>query len=339
MKAKKKLILNCIFFIILFFITYYLIFSKQDMSSLLNNLKSVDPIFLIISFICMLLFYLLEALNVNNLLNAFGEKYPFFKSFNSTLIGAFYSSITPGACGGEPMQIYYMSKDNVKVSHSALSFLIHLFCHLLAIVLFGIFSLIFNYKIINSKILILFLIGLLFNAIVLMVYFIGIFSEKLTNKLIKFVEKVLKFFKIKNVDKINKKIDDELKLFNESSVFIKKNKKIFIKSIIIAFLQVFINYSIPYFIYRSFGLNEYNILYVVSLQAILFCTVSCLPLPGTVGVNETVFLILYSTIYNENNITNALLLQRGITFYLFVIINLIVVIINNIRLTKKGLKD
>ena len=38
------------------------------------------------------------------------------------------------------------------------------------------------------------------------------------------------------------------------------------------------------------------------------------------------------------NIMDALLLQRGITFYLFVFINLIVVIINNIRLTKKGLK-
>lgn len=339
MKTKKKLILNCIFFIILFFITYYLIFRNQDMSSLLNNLKSVNPIFLIISFVCMILFYLFEAINVNRLLKAFGEKYPIIKSFNSTLIGAFYSSITPAASGGEPMQIYYISKDNIKISHSTLAFLIHLFSHLIAIVLFGIISLIFNYKIINSKLLLLFIVGLTFNAIILVFYSISIFSEKLTNKLIKFVEKVLKFFKIKNVDKINKKIDDELKVFNESSVFIKKNKKIFIKSIMIAFLQVFINYSIPYFIYRSFGLNEYNILYIVSLQAILFCTVSFLPLPGTVGINETVFLVLYSNIYNDSTITNALLLQRGITFYLFVIISLIVVIVNNIRLTKKGLKD
>ena len=67
-------------------------------------------------------------------------------------------------------------------------------------------------------------------------------------------------------------------------------------------------------------------------------TVSCLPLPGTVGINESVFLILYSHIYNDGNIMDALILQRGITFYLFVFINLIVVIINNFILTKRGSK-
>jgi hypothetical protein len=203
----------------------------------------------------------------------------------------------------------------------------------------GILAAIFNHGVINHRLLILFLIGLFFNTIVLILYSIGIFSEKLTNKIIILVEKLLKFFKIKNVDKINDKIDSELSMFHKSSEFIKDNKKQFIKAIIIAFIQVVINYSIPYFIYRSFGLSDYNILYVISLQAILFCTVSCLPLPGTVGINESVFLILYSTIYSDLIIKDALLLQRGMTFYLFVFINLIIVVINNIRLSKKRSKD
>lgn len=338
MKDKKRIIFNFVFFILLFAATYYIIFRKQNMSELIDNLRHVDPYFIAISFICMILFYLFESLNVNNLLRAFGEKYSFFRSFNSTLIGAFYSSITPASSGGEPMQVYYMSKDNIKVSHSTLALLIQLFCHLLSIVLMGILAAIFNHNILDQRLFILFLIGLLFNTVVLIIYSIGIFSEKLTNKLIRLVERLLKFFKIKRVNKINNKIDKELSLFHESSEFIKKNKKEFIKAIITAFLQIIINYSIPYFIYRSFGLNDYNILYVISLQAILFCTVSCLPLPGTVGINESVFLILYSHIYSDGNIMDALILQRGITFYFFVFINLFVVIINNIRLTKKGLK-
>jgi uncharacterized protein (TIRG00374 family) len=308
------------------------------MSLLIHNLEKVNPYYIAISFICVILYYLCQSLNVANLLNAFGEKYSFFRSFNSTLIGAFYSSITPAASGGEPMQVYYMSKENIKVSHSSLALLIQLFCHLLSIVLLGIISAIFNSEVLDNKLLILFLIGLIFNSIVLGLYFIGIFSKKLTNKIIKIIKKILKFFKGNKADEINKKIDDELILFHESSSFIKKNKTEFVKAIIIAFLQTIINYSIPYFIYRSFGLNSYSIIYIISLQAILFCTVSCLPLPGTVGINETVFLILYSTVYSDNIIMNALLLQRGISFYIFVFINLIVVIINNIILAKKGLK-
>ena len=338
MKDKKKIIFNFLLFLLLFLLTYYLIFRKQDMSVLIDNLRNVDPYFIAISFICMILYYLFEALNVNNLLRAFGEKLSFFKSINSSLIGAFYSAITPGGSGGEPMQVYYMSKDDVKVSHSTLALIIHLFCHLLSIVVFGLVSIIFNHNIVDQKLLVLFIIGLLFNTIVLSVYFIGIFSKKLTNKLIKLFEKLLKIFRIKKIKQINRDIDKELELFHESADFIKNNKNEFIKAIIIAFLQLLIYYSIPYFIYRSFGLSDYNLLYVISLQSILYCTVSCLPLPGTVGINETVFLILYSTIYSENIIMNALLLQRGITFYLFVFINLTIVIINNIRLTKKGLK-
>ena len=338
MKSKKRIILNAIVFILLFIVTYYIIFRKQDMSLLIDNLKKVEPIYLVISFLCMILYHMCESLNVNNLLRAFKEKYSFFKSLNSTFIGVFYSSITPASSGGEPMQVYYMSKDDIKVSHSTLALLIQLFCHLLSIVTLGIVSLIFNYNIINQKLLLLFIIGLLFNAIVLLLYSIGIFSNRLTKKLIKLVEKILKLFKIKNEKKINKKIDKELELFHQSSEFIKENKKEFIKAIITAFIQLTIYYSIPYFIYRSFGLNDVNILYVISLQAILFCTVSCFPLPGTVGINESVFLILYSTIYSESDIMNAMILQRGVTFYLFVLISLVVVIINNIRLTKKGLK-
>ena len=124
MKDKKRIIFNFVFFILLIAVTYYLIFRKQNMSELIDNLRNVDPYFIAISFICMILFYLFEALNVNNLLRAFGEKYSFFRSVNSTLIGAFYSSITPASSGGEPMQAYYMSKDNIKISHSALALLI-----------------------------------------------------------------------------------------------------------------------------------------------------------------------------------------------------------------------
>ena len=338
MKSKKKIIFNFIIFILLIAATYYFIFRKQDMSALIYNLRTVDPYFLAIGFICMILYYSFEAFNVNNLLRAFGEKISFFRSVNYAMIGAFYSAITPGGSGGEPMQVYYMSKDNIKVSHSSLALLIQLFCHIISIVTFGILSIIFNHGVVDKKLLILFLVGLLFNMFVLALYSIGIFSRNLTNKLIKIVEKILKLFNKKKAKVINSKLESELELFRESAEFIKTNKKEFIRAIIVALLQLFVYYAIPYFVYRSFGLSEYNILYVVSLQSILYCTVACLPLPGTVGINETVFLVLYSTIYSENHMVNALLLQRGITFYIFVFINLAVVIINNIRLTKKGLK-
>ena len=336
MKDKKKLLMNFIFFSLLFMGTYYIIFKDQDIYSLIDNLKHVNLVYIFIGFLLMLCFYLLEAINVKNILKSFGEKITLKQTFNSTLIGAFFSAITPASSGGQPMQVYYLSKkDGVKVSHSTLALLIHLLGHQFSIVSIGIICAILNPIIFETKLMYLFIIGTLFNLIVLLLYFVLIFSNRITNKLVNLARKIIKFFKLKNYKEIDKKINDELKLFHESSKYIKDHKKEFFKAIFVAVLQVLANYSVAYFIYRSFGLNEFSILYVISLQAILFCTVSCIPLPGSVGISETVFLLIYAYIYPNMLLHNALLLHRGVSFYLFVLINLIVVLINSIKISKK----
>ena len=92
--------------------------------------------------------------------------------------------------------------------------------------------------------------------------------------------------------------------------------------------------SLPYFIYRAFGLNTYSYLEVLQIQVIVHCTVTCIPLPGSIGISETVFLLTYGAIFGDY-LTNALIVHRGLNFYLFVLISLFVVIINKIYLMKK----
>ena len=336
MKDKKKLLMNFIFFSLLFIGTYYIIFKDQDIYSLVENLKHVNLVYIFIGFMLMICFYLLEAINVKNILNSFGEKITLKQTFNSTLIGAFFSAITPASSGGQPMQVYYLSKkDGIKVSHSTLALLIHLLGHQFSIVSIGIICALLNPIIFETKLMYLFIIGTSFNLIVLFLYFVLIFSNRITNKLVNLARKIIKFLKLKNYKEIDKKINDELKLFHESSKYIKDHRKEFFKAMFIAILQVLSNYSVAYFVYRSFGLNDFSFLYIISLQAILFCTVSCIPLPGSVGISETVFLIIYSLIYPEMLLHNALLLHRGVSFYIFVLINLIVVLVNSIKISKR----
>ena len=89
-----------------------------------------------------------------------------------------------------------------------------------------------------------------------------------------------------------------------------------------------IYYLIPYCVYKAFGLNGYNIFEIYTIQAVLFTTVSCLPLPGAIGVSETVFLSLFGPVFSTELLSSAMLLSRGISFYLFVIVSMIITIIN-----------
>ena len=131
-------------------------------------------------------------------------------------------------------------------------------------------------------------------------------------------------------DKINEKIN----IFHESSNYIKENKMVVIKSFVTCIIQVLINYIGPYLIYKSFGFSENSLWLFISMQAILFICVSFVPIPGSVGASEAGFLGVYQFLFPASYLSSAMLLSRGISFYLFVLITGIVVIVSHYKIIK-----
>ncbi|MDD4088549.1 MAG: lysylphosphatidylglycerol synthase domain-containing protein, partial [Tissierellia bacterium] len=67
--------------------------------------------------------------------------------------------------------------------------------------------------------------------------------------------------------------------------------------------------------YKSFNLNESNIIDIICLQSFLYMAVSFIPTPGTAGASEIGFVLLLGHLFPSNIISTALLLWRGISFY------------------------
>ena len=86
-----------------------------------------------------------------------------------------------------------------------------------------------------------------------------------------------------------------------------------------------------YFIYRAFGLNELSYFYVFSMQAVLYTTVAAIPVPGSIGVSESLFMKLYGVAFSKALLSGAMLLFRFVSFYIYIIIFSIVVIINAVK--------
>lgn len=332
---SKRMIFNAAVFILLITVTYMLIFRNENIDVLVKNLNNLNINYVILGFISMIFYYIFEAINIKRILSCFKNKISLLKSIKFTLIGSFFSAITPAASGGQPLEIYYMSKENIKVSHSTIALIMHLCGFEMSVVFLGLLCSLFNLEIIKNDLLILFIIGVTLNSLSLTLTLIALFSERLSKVLIKILIKILKFFRVKNINEKEDKINDELKIYHESSKFIKREKKVFIKTIIFAFLQVVCIYTVPYLVYRAFNLDSYTYLRFLSLQSILHCTVSSIPLPGSVGISETVFLRIYTRVFGSLILTDALLISRGISFYIFVIIGLFTVIINKYLLYRK----
>ena len=337
MKNTKKMIRNFLLFIILIIITFSVVFKNSNIYDILSALSNVNMGFITIAVSCMALYIVCESINIGRALKTLGEKSTFFKNIKYSLIGFFFSSITPAASGGQPMQIYYMHKEGISVANSTLTFLINLSCVQIVTLSSAFVSLAFNVKYMNPAMITFFIVGVSLNASALALLIISIFSKRMTKGIINFTIKIMRFFRVKNIEEKKEKIEKELNKYQESAVYARNNKRLIIRNLLTTYLQFFFYYSITYFVYRSFGLNEHNIFELITMQSVLYATVSGIPSPGAVGVSEGGYLALFGTVYTKNMLDSAMLINRGINFYLFVLISGIVVIVNALRY--KGEKE
>ena len=313
MKKTKRMIRNLIIFILLIMVTFYIILKDQDITEIFYILQNVKMQYILIAIICMCIYILCEAINIGRTLKTLNEKSNLLKNIKYALIGFFFSGITPAASGGQPMQIYYMYKENISIANSTLALLINLSSMQIVTISIALISVIFNYKYLNNTLIVFFILGILLNASALTLLLIAIFSKKL---------------KIKNIEDKKMKLESELSKYQNSSDYIKNNKLIILKIILTTYIQFIAFYSITYWVYCSFGLNEYNFIKIVSIQSMLYATVSGIPSPGAVGVTEGGFIEIFKSIIPQNMINGAILLNRGISFYLLIIISGIITLIN-----------
>ena len=328
-KSMVKLCRNLLFFVLLIIFTFWFIFKDQDLNEMFNAIKSVNILYLGIGFLLLCFSVCMEAINVRSLLKALGErKISVLKAIKFTLIGFFFSAITPAATGGQPVEIYYMNKENISSAKATLAMLIQVCSFQIVAIGLSFICVLVNPGILDGGLLWLYIVGLSLNGIALFFELIAIFSKRLTKMLIDIVVIILKGLKVRNVEKKVETIYSGLEKYNESSEFVLSHKGEFIKSILRVGFQMCLFHAIAYCVYLSFGFNELSFIKVFSTQAVLYTTVASIPLPGSVGVSESLFLQMYEKIYGAALVSSGMLIFRCVSFYIHVIISSIVVLIN-----------
>ncbi|MCR5186955.1 MAG: flippase-like domain-containing protein [Clostridia bacterium] len=331
MKKSKKMLRNLALFIILIFITFSIVFKNEDISEVWKIVLASDKKYFLAGVIAMFLYFFLEAINIDSVLQTLGQRLSIWRGTKYTLLGFFFSAITPASTGGQPMEIYYMHKEGISVSDGTVALLIELCCYQIVTIILGIIGAVLHFSLIKNGLLFLFLLGTFLCGCALFIMLVGLFSKTLTSKLINFSIRVMKFFKIKNIEEKELKIRGELNKYHSSSEYIKSHKFLFVKSIFIVLIQMICLYSVTYFVYRALGFNDYSLVEIILIQSMFHSTVSSIPLPGTIGISEFVFMKMFKNIFSENVVGSAMLLSRGISFYFTFIVSAIFLIVHSIK--------
>ena len=291
-RANVKMARNLVFFVGLIILTFWILFKDQDLNELGNVIHGANQYYIFIAAILMLCVYLMESINIRSVLISLGEKkFSIIRALKYTAIGSFFSAITPAATGGQPVEIYYMSKDGINPSNGTMTMLIQLCGFQISTLTLSIICAIVNPSLLSGGILWFYLLGIIINGVALSFMLLAVFSTNSIQKFINFILRIMKKAKVKNYKVKKEKLVNGMKEYKDSAIYIKENKVEFIKAIGRVFIQISIFHSIPYFIYKAFGLSDLSFFELFTMQAILYTTVSGIPLPGSIGISETLFLV------------------------------------------------
>ena len=335
MNYLKKHVKHIVIFLILICFTFYFVFRGQSIKEIFIIISKCNIYFLLIAFIIMFMFYAIQAYNVKSLLKVLGQKVSYLKMLKFTLIEFFFSAITPASTGGQPIEIFYMAKDKIPVSKSTLSLLIQICSYQLGVLLFSIFGAIYKPAFLNGVVKYFYIYGVIINLLVIVTMYVCIFSKKIATKAVNLLIKFGNRFHIKAITNKKDDIFKSLEKYEEGSKFIKKHKFEFVKSIIRGLFQITCHYIVTYFIYRALGFNEIGFIEITAAQAIFYAASGCVPLPGSIGANEMLFLLIHKFTFGPDHVRPAMLLNLGVTFYIFVVISFVIVLINTIKLSNK----
>jgi len=322
-KLDKRKTINYTLISLSAIIMLYILFSSNNIIQIYSILKSIKIIYIFIAILSLFAFWIFEAFMIYVLIIKFSDKEKsintFWLAIKATMIGQYYSNITPFASGGQPVQLYILRDENVPVGIGTAVLLTKFLLFQIGVTFYSLILAIYRIQqLISYKNGVSFFVltGLLIN--ISMISIIVLIALK-PNILVKFSERFLIFFQKHNIIKNSSFMLIKTQQFiSEYEVSIRKLKEdiwFTINMFLITFIQLTAYFSITFFIYKSLNLKGSNMFEVICLQSFLYMAVSFIPTPGTAGGSEIGFILLLGHVFPVNIIGTALILWRGISYY------------------------
>lgn len=343
-KKILKYALNIALILIITFLTLHLIFKEQELPEIIRDLKSADKRWIAGGAAAAVAFVAGESVIIHYMLRVLEQKTSFFRCLKYSFIGFFFSYITPSSTGGQPMQMYHMKKDKIKIGYSTLIMLLITIAYKSVLILMALGFLMFNFGTVEQYagdmkwlIVLGFVLNLSFIALLLLVFLKPIWARALGIKTVGLLSK-LRVIKRKNKDKYTEKVIRICDTYAMGTDYIKKNLAVVFKIFVLTALQRICLFSVTWIVYKAYGLSGTSFIDILTLQIIIAVAVEMLPLPGAAGISEGCFLLTFTEIFGEELVKPALLINRGITFYLILLIGAVVTLgahIINIKREKR----
>lgn len=326
-----------------------------NFSEIVDAFKKADLPMIMIMVGLVILSYMIGALILFIFCRLYTRQYHYGQATAATLVGQFYSSVTPGGSGGQIMQAYTLKSQGIQISNAASIMVMWFITYQSVLIGFDIFALAFEFNTVISitahiqfgdyawdvPMWPLIMIGFIFNLFTILLMYAMSYSHRLHNFILHYVIGFLaRIHLVRNADRTRENLRVQVENFKIELRRLQSNIPVVVLQSILILLMIFIRNSIPYF--AGLSLNAwgkeahfeiYQMFHAAFLSSFHQMVTRLIPLPGSAGVSELFYSLLFHDYFTSSvptgmdlttTIASTQILWRSVTFYFVLIITGIV---------------
>ncbi len=336
-KGLKNKIWLLVFIVLNVAVLFYLISRDQELTAPLTDIIRFNFVLILVAFLLIFVYLFLDISMYNYVIKMFTNVSRFKSSIKVSLLGKYYDAITPFGSGGQPFQIYYLTKAGLSPGHASCVILVKYFVYQICFCLFGFLAIIFTSSkmlAMNPAYFVIAILGIIINiAMPLSIYLMTYKSARFTKIYMFFINIGIKLKLIKNREKAVSYIDNVVTPFVDALKLIREHKWKSAYIFLVTFLQIAAFISIPYVIYLSTSpANAASWFDFVFLYLFVYFVISIFPLPGGTGAAEIGFGWVFASFFTtEATLPLSILLWRIISFYLPLLLGFGIILVEAVK--------
>ena len=330
--AKKAL--SALFIVLSVAAVFCIAFGNTELTDAWEALRRLHPGWLIGLVCCWAAFVFFDVLATWQCLRKQSFRISLGRVLIINLIGLYYSNITPGASGGQPMQVNYMRRAGIPVGNGTSAVTIRLIANQFMVSLLSLLFLLCNRPFVYEQLAggIWFVrIGWLVNFAVVPLVLLAAFRrnwiQKLANGLISLLSR-LRLVRDRDivVEKVSEVLDTYYTAIHD---LLRSPSQILVQCLFSALSMLSLTGSVV-FVYYAFGMAGTPWYQVLTMSLLLFVSASYTPLPGASGAQEGGFLYYFRNVFTGGTIGLALLAWRFFTYYIALFVGVLTLLLEGV---------
>ncbi|MBR7174733.1 MAG: flippase-like domain-containing protein [Clostridia bacterium] len=317
----------------------WIAFSNRELENAWDALGSLAPAWVAGIFGCWFAYMFFDGFGSWIYLRQEGFRISLGRSVNASLIGFYYSNITPSSAGGQPMQVNSLRKAGIPVGYGTMAATIRVLCNQFVICALSMGFWIGNRGFVAAQLgdgIWFARLGWAINFLLVPLGVMAVYQRNLIQRIVRgLILLAGRIHLVRNPEAAIAVATDVLDTYHTALMDLTRAPSRMIAQLLCSAMSLTGVIGSIYFVYHAFGFSGTPWYQLMTISFLVYISASYTPLPGASGAQEGLFLLYYQGIIPGDRIGLALLVWRFFTYYMFLIVGSFTVVLDRILIAKE----